>query len=216
MLVLADGFNPRHVLAIGAHSDDIEIGAGGLLLALRERNPGLQVDWVVLSVKSERRREALESAPRFVTDENKLHLRLEEYRQRYFPYDPGLKEYFDALGREVSPDLVLCPWSKDAHQDHRTVADLVRNTFRDHLILHYEIPKVDGDMGRPSVYVDLTRLQAERKVELLMKGFPSQHDREWFDDDVFFGLMRLRGMESRAESGYAEAFHSPKLKLIGD
>lgn len=216
MLVLGDGFNPRHVLAIGAHSDDIEIGAGGILLALCERNPELRVDWIVLSARSERRREALKSASRFVTDEERLRVRLEEYRQRYFPYDPRLKEYFDALGREMSPDLILCPWSSDAHQDHRTVADLVLNTFRDHFILHYEIPKIDGDIGQPSIYVDLTRPQAERKVELLMKGFPSQRDREWFDDEVFFGLMRLRGMESRAESGYAEAFYSPKLKLIGD
>ena len=203
MMTLADGFNPRHVLAIGAHADDIEIGAGGILLTLTERNPQLRVDWVVLSTKSERRREARESAQRFVPDEKRLRVRLEGYRQTYFPYDARLKEYFDALGGEVSPDLVLCPKSDDAHQDHRTVAGLVLNTFRDHLILHSEIPKVDGDIGRPSIYVDLTRSQAVRKVDLLMKGFPSQQYRKWFDEEVFFGLMRLRGMESLAESGYA-------------
>jgi LmbE family N-acetylglucosaminyl deacetylase len=215
MMTLEDGFNPRRVLAIGAHADDIEIGAGGILLALSERNPELTVDWVVLSAKSERRREARESAQLFFNDEKRLRVRLEEYRQRYFPYNAELKEYFDALGGELSPDLILCPSSKDAHQDHRTVADLVLNTFRDHVILQYEIPKTDGDIGRPSLYVDLTRSQAERKVELLMKGFPSQHHRKWFDEEVFFGLMRLRGMESLAESGYAEAFYSSKLKLIG-
>ncbi len=214
-MTLDDGFNPQRVLAIGAHADDIEIGAGGILLVLSERNPELRVDWVVLSAKSERRREARQSAQLFFNDEKRLRVRLEEYRQRYFPYDVELKEYFDTLGSEVSPDLILCPSSNDAHQDHRTVADLVLNTFRDHVILHYEIPKIDGDLGRPSLYVDLTRSQAERKVELLMKGFPSQHHRKWFDEEVFLGLMRLRGMESLAESGYAEAFYSPKLKLIG-
>jgi LmbE family N-acetylglucosaminyl deacetylase len=215
VLTLSEGLAPRRVLVIGAHSDDIEIGAGGSILALRERDPELAVNWVVLAAHGDRRQEALDSARRFVTDPDRLTVTVEGFKERYFPYQPEIKEYFDHLGREVSPDLVLCPWIEDAHQDHRTTATLALNTFRHHLILQYEIPKSDGDLGRPTVFLDVSKDQARRKVDLVMEGFPSQHGRRWFDREVFFGLMRLRGMESHSKSGYAEAFHCRKLKLVG-
>lgn len=215
MLTLSEALAPRRLLAIGAHSDDIEIGAGGSILALRQKHPGLVVDWIVLAAHGDRHHEAVESAYRFVSDPTHLTVKVESFKERYFPYQPEIKEYFDQLGRETSPDVVMCPWTDDAHQDHRTVAHLALNTFRQHLILQYEIPKGDGDLGRPAAYVDLSAELANRKVDLIMEGFPSQLGRPWFDREVFLGVMRLRGMESHSESGYAEAFHCRKLKLVG-
>jgi LmbE family N-acetylglucosaminyl deacetylase len=215
MIAVGDGFRPRRVLAIGAHSDDIEIGAGGTILSLQERDPDVRFDWVVLAAHGERRTEAAESAQRFVPDPSRLNMRLESFRDRFFPFDPAIKEYFDGLGEDMDPDLILCPWVSDAHQDHRTVAQLASNTFRHHLILSYEIPKVDGDLGRPSLYVGLSAEVAQKKVSLLTRGFPSQHGRRWFDPEVFMGLMRLRGLESGDAATYAEAFYAAKLLLVG-
>jgi LmbE family N-acetylglucosaminyl deacetylase len=202
-------FRPRHVLVVGAHSDDIEIGCGGTLLRLLEGTA--RVTWVVLAAENERRIEAVESANRFLDSGD---VRVAAFRERYFPYLPELKEYFDDLGKSEDPDVVMCPWSGDAHQDHQTVAKLVHNTFRDHLILEYEIPKTDGDLGRPHIYVDLPLETMERKVELIVKGFPSQAHHQWFDPEAFKGLMRIRGIEAQSSSGYAEAFHSRRLKLM--
>ena len=210
----AGGLAPTRVLCLGAHSDDIEIGSGGTLLKLLEMHPAMAVDWVVLSADGDRANEARASAERFLGSERTTRILVESFRERYFPYDPAVKEFFDRLGREATPDLVLCPWQGDAHQDHRLVAELAANTFRDQLILEYEIPKYDGDLGRPSVYVHLSAEQAEAKAAALHEGFPSQRDRAWFSAETFRGLMRLRGIESRAPDGYAEAFHCRKLVLL--
>jgi len=214
MLTIGDGgLAPTRVLCLGAHSDDIEIGCGGTLLKLLAQDPTMAVDWVVLSAEGDREREACVSAERLLGTERESRIRVESFRERYLPYDPEVKEYFDRLGRESAPELVLCPWQGDAHQDHRLVAELAANTFRDQLILEYEIPKFDGDLGRPSVYVHLSTAQTAAKMQVLHEGFPSQHERDWWGEDTFRSLMRLRGVESRAPDGYAEAFHCRKLVL---
>ena len=214
MHVLGEGgLSVNRLLCVGAHSDDIEIGCGGTVLKLLERHPNLAVDWIVLSADGEREREARTSAERILGADRPGDVRVEGFRERYLPYDADLKAYFDAVGREINPDIVLCPWSGDAHQDHRTTSELVANTFRDQLILEYEIPKYDGDLGRPAVYVQLTSAQADAKVAAIREGFPSQAERPWFTDETFRSLMRLRGIESRSPEGYAEAFHCRKLVL---
>ena len=213
LVVGAGGLSISRLLCLGAHSDDIEIGAGGTVLALLAQRPGIAVDWVVLSAEGDREREARASADRFLPTAGERRVSVQAFRERYFPYDPHIKEFFDELGRQPAPDLVLAPWRGDAHQDHRSVAELAANTFRDQLILEYEIPKYDGDLGRPSVFVHLTDAQADAKVAALLEGFPSQRAHDWFSEDTFRALMRLRGVESRAPDGFAEAFHCAKLVL---
>ncbi len=214
MLVLGErGLAPSRVLCIGAHSDDIEIGCGGTLMQLIERCPGLSVDWLVLSATEERREEAEASAARLLANVAASRVWIEPFRERYFPYQPEIKQRFDALQAASKPDVVFTHWRGDAHQDHRVASELTANTFRDHLILEYEIPKYDGDLGQPSVYVRLTDAQAGAKVEHLDAAFPSQRSRGWFDADTFRGLMRLRGVECNAPSGMAEAFHARKVVL---
>ena len=202
----------RSLLCVGAHADDIEIGCGATVLTLLAEVPKLEVFWVVLTGSPERHAEARTGAQSF-GGANVVSLDLRTFRERYLPYDEAVKEFFDELGARVDPDLVLSPWEGDAHQDHSTVASLVLNTFRDHLILQYEIPKYDGDLGRPTVYVPIDRSVAEMKVSLLFECFPSQVSRYWFTEETFSGLMRMRGIECKAESGLAEAFHSKKLVL---
>lgn len=203
----------RRLLCLGAHSDDLEIGCGGTVLKLLTMNPGMRVDWVVLSASGERAVEARESAALLLEGATESHVVVEGFRERYFPYDPGLKEFFDDLGRRLAPDLVLTPWKGDAHQDHRVVAELAANTFRDQLILQYEIPKYDGDVGRPNAYVHLDRDACQRKVDAIVGCFRSQKDRHWFSDETFWAMLRLRGIECAAPSGYAEAFHAHKIVL---
>jgi len=204
----------HRVLCLGAHADDIEIGCGGTVLRLLEENPGLEVHWVVLSTPGERSNEAQKSASVILKPAGKIHVQVANFEETYFPYlGREIKSYVAQLRLEPTPDLILTHWRDDLHQDHRIVSELTWNTFRNHLILEYEIPKWDGDMGRPSVYVPLERSICERKVEHLLRAFPSQADRDWFTDDLFWGLLRLRGMEARSPSGFAEAFHCHKLVL---
>jgi LmbE family N-acetylglucosaminyl deacetylase len=201
----------RSVVALGAHPDDIEIAAGGLLLSLAEAQAGLQVHYVLLSGTPERQAEARAAAEAFLPGA-RLTFALHALPDGRLPAHWGtVKEVVQAAAAQLSPDLVLAPWWGDAHQDHRLVAELVPTAFRDALALHYEIPKWDGDLGRPTVYVPLTDEVARRKVELLHASFPSQKGRDWWDDEVFLGLARLRGMECR--SRYAEAYHCAKLTL---
>lgn len=201
------------ILCIGAHSDDIEIGCGGTLLKLLGANPDLTVHWVVLSAVDDRVGEAESSAERFLASAAKREIEVESFRERYFPHLPELKEFFDALGARVRPDLVFTHHRDDAHQDHRVVAELTWNTFRDHMILEYEIPKYDGDLGRPNVFVGLDEALARAKTKAVLDGFPSQADRHWFTPETFLGLLRLRGVEARAPGGYAEGFYAHKLLL---
>jgi LmbE family N-acetylglucosaminyl deacetylase len=204
---------PLSLLVIGAHPDDIEIGAGGTLLTLAESQPGLEVRYLVLTGTPERQLEARRAAAAFLPGA-RLTADLRELPEGRFPAIWGeVKEALEQTARDCSPDIVLAPGSQDAHQDHRTVAEIVPTVFRDQLYLAYEIPKWDGDMTRPSVYFPLTTDIARRKVELLHKSFPSQRSRDWWDDEVFLGLARLRGMECRAT--YAESFHCAKFTLRG-
>ncbi len=207
------GAAPFRVLCIGAHADDIEIGCGGTLLYLKKTLPRLQFHWVVLSTPGPRRHEAECAAERFATGHDK-EVVLGNFRDGFLPYSGGeVKDFFEELKSRVNPDLIFTPWHGDAHQDHRVVAELTWNTFRDHLILEYEIPKYDGDMGRPNVFVPLEVPVYEQKIDHLFEAFKSQQTKPWFDRQTFLSLMRLRGMECNAPSGYAEGFHCRKLVL---
>jgi LmbE family N-acetylglucosaminyl deacetylase len=202
------------LLALGAHSDDIEIGCGGTILSLLKRYPRLRVWWVVLGASGKRAGEAESSARDFLRDAADNRVIVRGFRDGFLPYTGvEVKEFFEELKREISPDLILTHQLHDRHQDHRLICDLSWNTFRDHLILEYEVPKYDGDMGAPNMFVHLDRRTAQRKVALLMKHFRTQRSKHWFDKETFFGLMRLRGLESGAPGLYAEAFYSRKAVL---
>jgi LmbE family N-acetylglucosaminyl deacetylase len=202
------------VLCIGAHCDDIEIGCGGTVLRLLESQPALEVHWVVLCSNDERRKEALEGARRFLAAAAEPRVRIERFRDGFLPYlGAAVKEFFEDLKGQVRPDLILTHTRHDLHQDHRVVSELTWNTFRDHLILEFEIPKYDGDLGAPSFFVPLSEAQVTRKIEHVLGAFPSQHGRAWFREETFRALLRLRGVECNAAGGYAEAFYARKLVL---
>jgi LmbE family N-acetylglucosaminyl deacetylase len=199
------------VVALGAHPDDIEIAAGGLLLTLAAANPGIRVHYVLLTGTAERQAEAQSAAAKFLPGAD-LTFGLHDLPDGRLPAHWGaVKEKVHAEAATLTPDLVLCPSAGDAHQDHRLLGEMVPTVFRTALAIQYEIPKWDGDLGRPNVYLPLTDDIAKRKVELLHASFPSQHDKDWWDDEVFLGLARLRGMECR--SRYAEAFFATKAVL---
>jgi LmbE family N-acetylglucosaminyl deacetylase len=204
----------RRVLAIGAHSDDLEIGCGGTVLTLTRANPGLAVDWVVLAASGDRAGEARRSAELLLAGAAESSVEVLDFRDGYLPHTAAeVKDTFEALKGRVEPDLVLTHTRDDLHQDHRFVCELTWNTFRDHVVLEYEIPKWDGDTGRPNVYVALEESVVQEKLDLLGGHFDTQRGKDWYDVEVFRGLMRIRGMECRAPSGYAEAFVARKLSL---
>jgi LmbE family N-acetylglucosaminyl deacetylase len=200
------------VLALGAHSDDIEIGAGGAILSWIASGAEVAVDWCALSAPGERADEARASAMEFLAGATQAEIHLGQFRDGYFPAErTAVKDWVEGLKHLEKPDVVLCHQRNDAHQDHRMVCELAWNTFRDHLILEYEIPKWDGDLGQPNVYVPLSDDVLARKIELLHKHFGTQRSKAWFDDETFRGLARLRGVECRER--YAEAFFARKLLL---
>jgi LmbE family N-acetylglucosaminyl deacetylase len=202
------------VLCLGAHSDDIEIGCGGTILRLLESNPALEMRWVVFSGEPDRAAEARSSAEAFLGHGTNVLVEVETFRERYFPYVAAeLKERFDAFGSGAAPDLVFTHYRDDLHQDHRLLSELTYQAFRDQPILEYEIPKQDGDLGRPNVYVPLEPSHVERKVATILDSFATQRTKLWFSEETFRALMRLRGVEANAASGYAEAFHCRKLTL---
>jgi LmbE family N-acetylglucosaminyl deacetylase len=205
------GPGPLTVVCLGAHSDDIEIGCGGTLLHLKQCDPKLKIYWVVFSAAGERSEEARKAAELFTTGCDK-EIILKEYRDGFLTYSGAqVKDFFEELKSSVNPDLIFTHWHGDAHQDHRLISELTRNTFRNHLILEYEIPKYDGDMGQPSVFVPLEAQLPDQKVNYLLETFKSQRAKPWFDRKVFLAMLRIRGMESNSPSGYAEAFHCRKL-----
>jgi LmbE family N-acetylglucosaminyl deacetylase len=206
-----------HVLALGAHADDIEIGCGGTVLHLIEQGLVTAATWVVFSGTEQRAEEAKASGAAFLDGVREREIVAHAYRDGFLPYLGGtIKDTFEQLKHEVAADLVLTHRGDDAHQDHRLISELTWNTFRNHLILEYEIPKYDGDLGRPNLFVPLDEPTYRRKVELLRKHFPSQHGKPWFTEDTFLALMRLRGMESNSPSRYAEGFHCRKLVLAAE
>ena len=202
------------LLCIGAHPDDIEIGCGGAVLTLLERHPGSRVLWTVFSGTPERAEEARRGAAGFLGAAGSSEVAVHGFRDGFFPAESAaIKEAFEAMKREAAPDVVLTHRRADHHQDHRTLAELTWNTFRDHLVLEYEIPKYDPDLGNPNLFVPLERAAADAKIAALMRCFPSQAGRRWFEPGTFEALMRLRGMQCAAPSGLAEGFHAPKLCL---
>ena len=214
-LTLASPGDRLSVLCLGAHSDDIEIGIGATLLSLIERGIQLDIHWCVLSgSQSEREFEARASAADFLADAASKQIEVLSFRDGFFPQQgEAIKEWFESLKARVNPDVVFTHRRDDAHQDHRAVSDLTWNTFRDHCILEYEIPKWDGDIGQPNVYVAVFAAALQRKIDLLVAHFGSQRSKQWFDEETFRGLARLRGMECRAPERFAEAFFGRKLLL---
>lgn len=213
-LTLGDVVHPRRILCLGAHSDDIEIGCGGTILALLEGDPPPEVRWVVCSADGGREREARASAEGFLRTAVASRIIIEHFRDGYFPFEGArLKEFFETTAREFEPDLIFTHHRGDRHQDHRLVSDLTWQTFRNHLILEYEVPKYDGDLGRPNCYVPVSASQRRQKIRHLLETFESQREKQWFTEEAFSGLMRIRGVECSSPSGYAEAFHAYKLVL---
>jgi LmbE family N-acetylglucosaminyl deacetylase len=202
------------VLCLGAHSDDIEIGCGGTILRLLEANPGLAVHWVVFSARAERASEAEASAARFLAGAGTRGVELHQFRDGFFPSELSrIKTYYEELKGRIKPDLIFTHQRDDLHQDHRVICELAWNTFRDHAILEYEIPKWDGDLGRPNVYVPLEDRHAAGKIAILMDCFGTQAGKHWFDEETFTALMRLRGLECNAPARRAEAFYGRKVVL---
>ncbi len=211
---LGEPGKPLNILCLGAHCDDIEVGCGGTLLRLLAERPGSSVRWVVFASNAEREAEAKASAAEILAGAGRAQIEIHAFRETFFPFIGGpIKEQFERLKSSVQPDLVLTHRVRDLHQDHRLVGELTWNTFRDHLIAEYEVPKYDGDLGKPNLFVPLTRAQARRKVELLLRHFRSQSIRTWFRAETFESLMRLRGIECNAPDGFAEGFHVRKLVL---
>jgi LmbE family N-acetylglucosaminyl deacetylase len=202
------------ILCLGAHSDDIEIGTGATLLNMMDRGIHLEVHWCVLSGVGEREKEARASATDFLAKAASAQIEVMPFQDSFFPeQSDAIKSWFEVLKRRANPDLILTHCRDDAHQDHRQLCRLTWNTFRDHCILEYEIPKWDGDLGRPNLYVPISASVLQRKIDLLTTHFASQRSNHWFDPEIFRGLARLRGMECRAPERYAEAFFARKLSL---
>ena len=206
------GSKPLVVLCLGCHSDDIEIGCGGTILRLIEQQQNCRFCWVVFSAIGARKAEAQRAAKLFVGSERLEYLLLKKFRDGFMPFEgSAIKAVFEKLKKTISPDVIFTHCRTDAHQDHRLLSELTWNTFRHHLILEYEIPKYDGDLGQPNFYVPLKKEIYQKKIRNLMDGFATQRSKHWFTNETFLALMRLRGMECVAPSGYAEAFYCRKL-----
>jgi len=215
LVLRSSGRGPRHILCLGAHCDDIEIGCGASLLAL-QASKHVRIHWVVLSGTPERRSETQAAMEALVAPRARGELSFGNFPDGRFPARYGeVKQFVEGLKSAPRPDLILCHERDDRHQDHRIVNELVWNTFRDHVVLEYEIPKWDGGLGQPNVYVSVSVAQARTKIAALLRCHRSQRGRDWFTRETFMSLLRLRGIECRSASGYAEAFHGRKLRLGG-
>ncbi|MGQ0834964.1 MAG: PIG-L deacetylase family protein [Gammaproteobacteria bacterium] len=216
MLPLKFGDSAHHpqVLCVGAHCDDIEIGCGATLRRWAREYPAARFTWVIFSGEPVRERESRAAADRLLGGLAPVELRFFDFRDTYFPSQSGqIKDAFEQLKETLTPDVVLTHYLNDRHQDHRLIGELTWNTYRSHLILEYEIPKYEGDLGHPNVFVPLGASEIDEKTRCLIDCFPSQRDRAWFTEDTFRALARLRGIECGAEGGFAEAFHGRKLRL---
>lgn len=200
------------ILCLGAHCDDIEIGCGGAILKMIEDYPHLEVHWVVFSSGQARAQEALDSANAFLSGVNEKTIVVKNFRDGFFPYTGlEIKEYFEQIKRDFAPDIVFTHYRNDLHQDHRLISELTWNTFRDHLILEFEIPKYDGDLGSPNLFVPLSHTISHRKIQYIIDIFETQRDKQWFSQDTFLSILRLRGIEANSPTSYAEAFYCRKL-----
>jgi LmbE family N-acetylglucosaminyl deacetylase len=207
----ADG--PFRVLALGAHADDIEIGCGATILRMAAERRHLEVTWVVFCATPDRALEARQSAAAFLEGVERQRVVVREFRDGFLPYvGAAVKEAFEELKREVAPDLVLTHYRQDLHQDHRLVSELTWNTWRNHLILEYEIPKYDGDIGAPNVFVAVPESVLQRKIELVLRHYASQRGKHWLTADLLRAVARIRGMECVAPEQVAEAFYVRKLQ----
>lgn len=210
MKIQIDKKRALRILCLGAHCDDIEIGAGGTLLKLFDDYGIDQVAWIVFSSNEERKKEATISAEKFLSETKSKKIIIKSFRDGFFPFHGAeIKEYFEDLKKEFTPDLIFTHYRDDRHQDHRLINDLTWNTWRNHLILEYEIPKYDGDLGIPNFYVALDEKYIQKKNQILLETFKSQSSKHWFDISTFNALPRLRGMESGKQ--FAEAFYARKL-----
>jgi len=202
------------VLCLGAHCDDIEIGCGGTLLSLLENYPIDFVKWVVFASTETRKQEAITSANAFLENAKEKEILVFDYRDAFLNYSgKEIKEKFEAIKKEINPDLIFTHYRDDRHQDHKLLSDFTWNTFRQHFILEYEIPKFDGDLGIPNFFIHLNEEQINKKIRIILDSFKSQSEKHWFDKETFEALMRIRGMESASLSKYAEAFHARKIIL---
>jgi LmbE family N-acetylglucosaminyl deacetylase len=215
MLNLFDPTRLQRVLCLGAHSDDIEIGVGGTILKLIAANPAVQIRWVVFCGADERRRqEALNAAGKFLSRCQNKQVDVHTFRDSYLPWQgEKVKDEFEGIKKSFQPDLIFTHFRDDRHQDHRTISDLAYNTWRDHTVLEYEILKYDGDLGRPNCYSPLPADICQRKIELLMECFGTQRSRQWFTEDTFQAMLRIRGVECNSLSKFAEAFHARKFVI---
>lgn len=215
MIELAlSGISKPVVLCLGAHCDDIEIGCGGTLLELGNSLRKASLHCVVFASDGIREAETRAALSELSVGWDNVTIKVHRFRNGYFPYvGADIKDAFEALKSKVQPDLIFTHYRDDRHQDHRTISDLTWNTFRDNLVLEYEIPKYDGDFGQPNAYVEISEANAATKVDCLQRCFPSQHDKHWFKPENFKALMRVRSIECNAASGFAEAFYARKVKL---
>jgi len=205
---------PLNILFLGAHSDDIEIGCGGTVLKLIDMYPDLQITWIVFGAREKRAFEAATSAESFLSGVKDKKVIIKDFKDGFFPYIGGeIKEWFEQLKKELSPDLIFTHHRHDLHQDHRLICELTWNTFRNHFILEYEIPKYDGDLGVPNIFFHLGESICQKKIHFLMEHFKTQSDRHWFTEETFSSLMRLRGIESKSPDQYAEAFYGRKVSI---
>jgi len=200
------------ILCLGAHCDDIEIGCGGTILRLAEAYKNAIFYWVVFSSNSQRAKEAHKSAKYFLKNVQSKNIVIKNFRDGFFPFvGSDVKEEFEKLKQQFSPDLIFTHYRNDFHQDHRLIADMTWETFRNHLILEYEIPKYDGDLGSPNFYVHLDESMCYRKIQYIINCFKCQEQKDWFEEEIFSSMLRIRGMESRAPRKYAEAFYCQKM-----
>jgi len=202
------------VLCIGAHCDDIEIGCGGSILSMLNQNPNINLHWHIFTSSPDRKQEALAGARLFGAKAKSLSVNILDFPDGYLPYEGReVKQAMEAIKQSCSPDLIFTHYRHDLHQDHRKIAELTWNTFRNHLIMEYEIPKWDGDMGQPNTFIEIDKIIAEEKIRFLQEAYNSQQKKRWFTDDLFYSMMRIRGMECNSGSQLAEAFYMNKTVL---
>jgi len=214
MFKLSWKYRGLKILCLGSHADDIEIGCGGTILRLIDEMDNTQFYWVVFSGDKKRSEEARESANAFLKEAKSKKIDIQQFRESYFPFAGApIKNYFEKLKKQFSPDLIFTHHRNDAHQDHRLISDLTWNTFRDHFILEYEIPKYDGDLGTPNLYVHLSEPVVRKKIGHIIHIFQTQKQKQWFAEETFRSVLRIRGVESNSPSRYAEAFHCRKIVI---
>ena len=205
---------PISILLLGAHCDDIEIGCGGTILSMIQDNPNVKITWVTFSSNEQRKKEAILGAELFTQGAQSLDLRVFDFKDGFLPYNgEAVKESFEQIKKGLNPDIIFTHYRHDLHQDHRLISELTWNTFRNHYILEYEIPKWDGDLGSPNSFVHIDETNGLKKIQFLQQAYNSQQTKAWFTDDLFWSLMRIRGMESNSPSRIAEAFYNRKTVL---